>query len=235
MFVIHADLAAGGAGDRLTQRSGAGQRSAYRVGWTRIFPAAARLRARGRPAVFFAVTSPEARLRSVTRTDSPGGERGVDLGVEFALTTGNGVAVGIGLRVAEERVEAVEDFVGNGVFELLGLGIDGGPVHFEDVDEETFDEAVFAQDIERHAAALGGESDALAGAVLDVAGVGERFHHGRHGARHDGEGLGERAHRHELRASLGDQQHVLQVIFNGARRHIAVVVKKGFEATKLLF
>ena len=53
----------------------------------------------------------------------------------------------VGLGVAEERVEAVEDFVGDGVFELLGLGVDGGPVHFQDVDEEALDEAVLTEDV----------------------------------------------------------------------------------------
>ena len=53
----------------------------------------------------------------------------------------------VGRGMAEERVEAVEDLVGDGVFELLGLGVDGGPVHFEDVYEEALDEAVLAEDV----------------------------------------------------------------------------------------
>ena len=164
-----------------------------------------------------------------------GGEGGVDLRVEFALTARDRIAVGIGLRVAEQGVEAIEDFVGNGVFELLGLGVDGGPVHLEDVDEEAFDEAVLAEDVESDAAAFGGEADALARAVFNVAGVGEGLDHGGHGAGHNGQRLGERTHRHEFSATLGKQEHVLQVIFNSARGHVGVIVQNRFEATKVLF
>jgi hypothetical protein len=76
---------------------------------------------------------------------------------------------------------------------------------------------------------------ALARAVFDVPGICEGFHHGSHGSRDYGERFGKRAHRNELLAALGEQQHVLQVIFNGARGHCWFVTNKLFEATKLLF
>lgn len=169
--------------------------------------------------------------------DDASGECGVNLGIDFALAARDRIAVRIGRGMAEESVEAVEDFVRDGVFELLGFGVDGAPVHLEDVDEEGFDEAVFAEDIEGDAAALRSEAHALARAMLDVAGIGKGFDHRGDGAGNDGERFGEGAHGDEAvgAVALGKQQHVLEVIFNGARGHVGEIGVRGFDATKDLF
>lgn len=78
---------------------------------------------------------------------------------------GDGVAVGVGGGVAEEGVDAVEDFVGDGVFEFFGFVVDFGPVEAEGLDEEEFDKAVAAEDVEGELLAGGGELGAGAGFV----------------------------------------------------------------------
>lgn len=152
-------------------------------------------------------------------SEDAGREGGVDLGVEFALGAGNRVAVRVAGRVPEEGVEAVEDVVGDGVFELFGLGVDARPVHFEDVDEKGFDEAVASNHAERHAAAGVGEAHAESRLMLDEILGGKRLDHGGHGAGDDLEGGGQGAHRDEIAAFLGQQEDVLEVVFNRDRSH----------------
>ena len=129
------------------------------------------------------------------------------------------IAMRVGRRVAEERVEAVEDIVGDGVLKLLRLGMHGGPVHLEDVDEKGFHEAVLAEDVERDAPAGVGQAHAVAGLVLDEALGGEGLYHRGDGAGHDGERGRERAHRHEFHGVIREQQQMLEVVFDRAGGH----------------
>lgn len=108
------------------------------------------------------------------------------------------VAVGVGLRMTQEFVEAIEDLVGDRVFESLGLAMDGGPVHFKNIDEKRLHEAVFAENIERETAPGGGEADAMVGKMPEEGCLGERFDHRRGSSRGDRERGGERAHGNKL-------------------------------------
>lgn len=72
---------------------------------------------------------------------------------------GDGVAVGVGGGVSEEGIHAVEDLFGDDVFEFLGLFVDFGPVEAEVADEEEFDEAMAAEDVEGELVAGIGELD----------------------------------------------------------------------------
>ena len=89
--------------------------------------------------------------------------------------------------MAEQGVEPVEHLVGDGVLQLLGLGVDAGPVHLQHVDEEGLDEPVLADDAQRHAPAVGRQAHAMPRLVLDEAAVGQRLDHGGDGAGHHGE------------------------------------------------
>jgi hypothetical protein len=102
--------------------------------------------------------------------------------------------VGIDAGSAQEHVDFLEDFFGDGVFEVLGLLVDFGPVEAEDFHEEEFDEAVPAEDVEGELLACVGEPDAGAGLVIDEVGLGECLDHGGGGAGGDGHGGGEAAH-----------------------------------------
>lgn len=109
-----------------------------------------------------------------------GGGRG-----ELAGGGGDGVAVGVGLGVAEEVVEAGKDFFRDDVFEGFGFVVDFGPVKVQDTDEEEFNEPVSAEDVEGEFFAAGCEADAAAGLVFNEAGFGEGLDHGGGGSGDD--------------------------------------------------
>lgn len=115
-------------------------------------------------------------------------------GFDFAVFVGNGVAVGVELGVAEELVELLDELWGADVLELLGGVVDLVPPEAEFFDEEDLPEAVFADDAQGDAAALGGEAYAAVGLVAEVAFVAEALDHvgdrGGGGFEFGGEGGG---------------------------------------------
>jgi len=134
---------------------------------------------------------------------------------------GDGVAVGVGAGVAEVFVDALEDFFGDGVFEVVGFVVDFGPVEAEHFDEEEFDEAVAAKDVEGELFAAAGESDAAARFVGDESGVGEGLDHGGGGAGDDVHESGEAAHGDGVFGGgvLLLEVEVLEVVFDGFAGH----------------
>ena len=107
---------------------------------------------------------------------------------------GDRIAVGIGRGVFEQGIDAGEEFFGDDVFEFLGFGVDFGPIEADGFDEEEFDEAVAADDVEGELFASGGEAYATARLIGDEAGIGEGLDHGGGGAGHDVNEGGEASH-----------------------------------------
>ena len=80
--------------------------------------------------------------------------------MQIALARGDRVAVGIGVGVAQQGVDAVEDFVGDDALQLLGLGVDFGPIKLEHANKEKFHQPVPAENVEGELRAGGGEAHA---------------------------------------------------------------------------
>lgn len=147
---------------------------------------------------------------------------------EEAVGVGDGGAVWVPGGVGELGLHVGEDFVGDGMFEDFGLVVDFGPVHVEAVDEVEFEDAVAAEDVEGEGAAGGGEADALAGLVVDEAGVVEGFEHGGDGAGGDAEALGEGAEGDEAVGGLfGEFPDVFGVVFDGGGGHGGFIGRTG--------
>ena len=75
----------------------------------------------------------------------------------------------------DERLE----LLGEDVLEDLGLGVDAIPRHVERLGEVELEQAVVADDLERHALAVGGQLDALVGHVVDEAELAQALAHPR--------------------------------------------------------
>jgi hypothetical protein len=65
--------------------------------------------------------------------------------------------------------------------------------------------------------------------------VREGLDHRRDGAGHNRQRAGQCSHRHEISRPVGQQQYVLQVVFDGYCRHAEAIQNNSFEATKDLF
>ena len=125
---------------------------------------------------------------------------------------------------AEHLVDALDQPVGDGVLEVLGLVVDFGPAHPHHLHQEELDQPVPAQHPRRELLAGRGQPDARIGLVADETRLGQGLHHRRGGARDDAQGRGQLAHRDQL---LGGQQGNLrqkygfQVVFDGVgRQHL---------------
>lgn len=106
------------------------------------------------------------------------------------------------------------------MFEDLGLAVDLGPVQLQDLDEEHFEDAVFAEDAEGFALAGGGEADALARLVVEPILALEGFDHGSGGPGDDLEPLCDLTHRDGLLgAGFGEGVDPFQIIFDSRGRH----------------
>jgi hypothetical protein len=97
----------------------------------------------------------------------------------------------------------------NDVLEFLGFIMDFGPVEAEVADEEKFDEAMAAEDVEGKLVAGGGELDTGARRVMDEAGIGEGFDHGGGGAGRDAERGGHLPHGYQTH--VGRERRLPQV------------------------
>ena len=121
----------------------------------------------------------------------------VDQGGEILLGhlsvgAGDGGAVGIDFGAAEQFIDAVDEAVGDGVFELFGVSVDFIPAEAEGLNEEQLDESVSANDAGGELVAGGGELDAVVGSMFDEALGGELGEHAADGAASEAESLGER-------------------------------------------
>ena len=107
--------------------------------------------------------------------------------------------------LAEQRVHMFEHAFGHRMFEQVGLLVDDGPVHAENLDQKLFDQPVAADHAQRKALAPRGQADAMARRVEDQAGGGERLdhHRGRAGLDpHGGRELARRDRAHLTRRVL---------------------------------
>jgi hypothetical protein len=129
--------------------------------------------------------------------------------------------VGIDGGVAEEIVDFFQDMIGDGVLEHVGFVVDFGPIEFEDADEEEFEEAMAAEDVEGELLAAVGEFGAASRFVLDEAGIGQGLDHGSCGSGDYAHGGGEFAHGDDLSpAGALLQIKLLEIVFHGAGRHM---------------
>ena len=102
----------------------------------------------------------------------PGGEVGQRAGralLHHEVRRGDRVAVRVDRRIAELGRDERLELLGEDVLEDLGLGVDAIPRHVERLGEVELEQAVVADDLERHALAVGGQLDALVGHVVDQA------------------------------------------------------------------
>jgi hypothetical protein len=97
--------------------------------------------------------------------------------VDVAFGGGDWIAMRVGGWVAEQCIDPFEDPVGDCVFERICLGVNFGPIEFEDLHKEQFDKAMAAEDVEGELLAAAGEADAAARLVFDESGIGEGFDH----------------------------------------------------------
>ena len=129
----------------------------------------------------------------------------------------------------------LDSSVGNGVLQLLGLGVDGAPIHFKHVDQECLHQAVPAQHAEREPATGGGQPYAAPGRMDDQAVGGEGLDHGRDRAGHHGERLGQRAHGDESAVAGREQQDPLQVVFDRDAGHGGPSEPRGLTMARIHF
>ena len=86
-------------------------------------------------------------LRQRHRSCERAGEQRLELPAnELAVAARNGIAVRIDFGVAEHLVDALDQPIGDDVFELFGLVVDLVPAHADDLHQEQLDEPVPPQD-----------------------------------------------------------------------------------------
>jgi hypothetical protein len=122
--------------------------------------------------------------------------------------------------VAEELVDTLDDPLGDGVLELLGLAVHLAPVEPDDLHQEELDQPVAAQHVGGQLAAGRGEPHAAVGLVAHQAAVGQGLDHRRHRAGGDAETGRDLPHRHQ-RSGLPVllEQDALEVILDRAGGH----------------
>ena len=140
-------------------------------------------------------------------------QRPVVLVGQLELGRRDRVAVRIARRMAERRVDARLERLGEVVLEPLGLGMHLVPREPERLHQVELEQAVVADDLERRLRARVGQRDAVVRLVAHESHAREALdHRGRRGGGH-AEALGERARSH----AAGAIQHPdrLQVILDG--------------------
>ena len=71
------------------------------------------------------------------------GEERLEVALEDRpFLAGNRVAVRVGLGMAKHLVDAIEQPIGNNVFEVFGVIVDLVPAHAHDLHQEQFDQAM---------------------------------------------------------------------------------------------
>jgi hypothetical protein len=106
------------------------------------------------------------------------------------------------------------------VLKRLSFLVNFGPVESEDVDEEQFDEAMAAQDVDGELFSFFGEFAAGARSVAGEAGLCQDLYHRRSGSGGDCHDLRESAHGDDLAAvTLLFEEHPFDVIFDGRAGH----------------
>ena len=117
-------------------------------------------------------------------------------------------------RMAELGRDERLELLGEDVLEDLGLGVDAIPGHVERLGEVELEQAVVADDLERHALAVGGQLDALVGHVVDQAELAQALAHPRRRRRGDAQALGERVRGRGPRIALSDRVNRLRIVLN---------------------
>ena len=112
-------------------------------------------------------------------SEGAGQERVVLRPAERALGSGNWITVGIGRRTAEHLVDALDQPVGDGVLEMLGLVVHFGPAHTHHLHKEELDEPVAPQDACRELLASLGQPDAGVRFVPHEPRLSQSLHHRR--------------------------------------------------------
>ena len=124
-------------------------------------------------------------------------------------------------RVAEERLDPVDQPLRGGVLHVFGLLVNLVPGHLERPGQEQFQQAMAANDLQRQPLAGRGEPGPLVRRVGGQAGLGKRFEHARDGSRRDPRRLRDLSgsHRGVTRNARGDQGDRLDVILDGEAGH----------------
>ena len=137
---------------------------------------------------------------------------------ERAFGSGNRVTMRVGRRPAEHLVDALDQPIGDGVFQMFGLVVDLGPAHPHDLHQEQLDQPVAAQHSRRELLAGHRQPDARIRFVADQPGLRQGLHHRGGGPGDDPQRRGQLAHRDQLfgrqEGDLG-QKYGFQVVFDG--------------------
>lgn len=154
--------------------------------------------------------------RHVERT----GQQRVQLAVrDGAMGIRNRIAVRIHARPAQHGVHALDEPLGDRVFELLGFVVHLVPAHPHDIDEKQLDETVPPYDERGEPLAGRRQLHSRIRLVDNEPRLRQRLHHRRRRPRCDPHRRGELTHRHEI-IGIGQRKLLLvnhfQVIFDRA-------------------